>query len=138
MTQLHRGPRGRLYINQLLIGITDNRHVILESTFPGTPLSQQPPQQILVQKWQGGLSRRGPDEYRGRPLTPRTLMPYKVNEPRRHKILRARDRIENWAEYDAALRGQPDGLGHARGDRGVGAGGDRAAGTAAGPRGPRH
>jgi hypothetical protein len=29
--------------------------------------------------------------------------------------------IENWAEYDAALR-QPDGLGDARGDRGVGAG----------------
>src|SRR3954447_24683544 len=30
-------------------------------------------------------------------------MPYKTNEPRRHKIPRARCRIENWAEYDAAL-----------------------------------
>ena len=31
-------------------------------------------------------------------------MPYKANEPRRHKIPKARYRIENWAEYDAALR----------------------------------
>src|SRR3954447_6229310 len=31
-------------------------------------------------------------------------MPYKANEPRRHKIPRARYKIENWAEYDAALR----------------------------------
>jgi hypothetical protein len=31
-------------------------------------------------------------------------MPYKANEPRRHKISKARYRIENWAEYDAALR----------------------------------
>jgi hypothetical protein len=30
-------------------------------------------------------------------------MPYKVNEPRRHKIPRARYRVENWVEYDAAL-----------------------------------
>ena len=58
----------------------------------------------LVQKWSRGLSRRRPDEYRGRPLTPRALMPYKANEPRRHKIPKARYKIENWAEYDAALR----------------------------------
>jgi hypothetical protein len=31
-------------------------------------------------------------------------MPYKVNEPRRHKISKARYKIESWAEYDAALR----------------------------------
>ncbi|GLR79123.1 hypothetical protein GCM10007856_17970 [Azospirillum oryzae] len=31
-------------------------------------------------------------------------MPYKVNEPRRHKIPRARYRVENWSAYDAALR----------------------------------
>ena len=31
-------------------------------------------------------------------------MPYKANEPRRHKIPKARYKIENWAEYDAALR----------------------------------
>src|SRR4051794_8300121 len=85
-------------------------------------------------------------------------MPYKANEPRRHKIPRARYRIENWAEYDAApaLSGaklrltpsaqallarearQSDGLGDARGDRGLGAGGDRGAGPAAGLLGRRH
>ena len=31
-------------------------------------------------------------------------MPYKANEPRRHKIPKARYKIENWTEYDAALR----------------------------------
>jgi Transposase DDE domain len=31
-------------------------------------------------------------------------MPYKHNEPRRHKIPKARYRVENWREYDAALR----------------------------------
>ena len=31
-------------------------------------------------------------------------MPYKANEPRRHKIPKAWYKIENWAEYDAALR----------------------------------
>jgi hypothetical protein len=31
-------------------------------------------------------------------------MPYKANEPRRHKIPKARYKIENWAEYDAVLR----------------------------------
>ena len=31
-------------------------------------------------------------------------MPYKANEARRHKIPKARYKIENWAAYDAALR----------------------------------
>ena len=31
-------------------------------------------------------------------------MPYKANEPRRHKIPKARYKIENWTEYDTALR----------------------------------
>jgi hypothetical protein len=31
-------------------------------------------------------------------------MPYKANEPRRHRIPKARYKIGNWAEYDAALR----------------------------------
>src|SRR4051812_3290763 len=31
-------------------------------------------------------------------------MPYKANEPRRHKIPKARYKVANWAEYDAALR----------------------------------
>ena len=32
------------------------------------------------------------------------LMPYKHNAPRRHKIAKARYRVANWREYDAALR----------------------------------
>lgn len=35
-------------------------------------------------------------------------MPYKYNEPRRHKIARARDRIQNWPEYDRALQRRGD------------------------------
>src|ERR687894_2614839 len=31
-------------------------------------------------------------------------MPYKANEPRRHKIPRARYRVTNWLEYDGALQ----------------------------------
>src|SRR3954465_12392299 len=31
-------------------------------------------------------------------------MPYNANEPRRHRIPKARYKIGNWAEYDAALR----------------------------------
>src|ERR687893_533095 len=31
-------------------------------------------------------------------------MPYRANEPRRHKIPRARYRVSNWPEYDGALR----------------------------------
>jgi hypothetical protein len=31
-------------------------------------------------------------------------MPHKANEPRRHKIPKARYKIDNWAEYDAALQ----------------------------------
>jgi len=31
-------------------------------------------------------------------------MPYKANEPRRHKIPRARYRVANWPEYDRALQ----------------------------------
>src|ERR687893_71806 len=31
-------------------------------------------------------------------------MPYRANEPRRHKIPRARHRVTNWPEYDGALR----------------------------------
>ena len=35
-------------------------------------------------------------------------MRYKANEPRRHKIPKARYRVENWAAYDAALRRRGD------------------------------
>ena len=31
-------------------------------------------------------------------------MPYKLNEPRRHKIPRARYRVQNWPAYDRALQ----------------------------------
>src|SRR5689334_25173485 len=41
-------------------------------------------------------SRRDPPSF-GRP------MPYKFNESRRHKIPKARYRVTNWPEYDAAL-----------------------------------
>jgi hypothetical protein len=30
-------------------------------------------------------------------------MPYRANEPRRHRIPKVRYKIDNWAEYDAAL-----------------------------------
>ena len=35
-------------------------------------------------------------------------MPYKYNEPRRHRIPRARYRIQNWPEYDRALQRRGD------------------------------
>jgi hypothetical protein len=35
-------------------------------------------------------------------------MPYKVNEERRHKIPKARYRVQNWRAYDAALRRRGD------------------------------
>ncbi len=35
-------------------------------------------------------------------------MPYKANEPRRHKIPKARYRVENWSAYDAAMRRRGD------------------------------
>ncbi len=31
-------------------------------------------------------------------------MPYKANEPRRHKIPQARYQVTNWPEYDRALQ----------------------------------
>ena len=31
-------------------------------------------------------------------------MPYKHNEPRRHKIPKAKYKVENWREYNQALR----------------------------------
>ena len=35
-------------------------------------------------------------------------MPYKFNEPHRHKIPRARYRVQNWPEYDRALQRRGD------------------------------
>ena len=66
-------------------------------------------------------------------------MPYKHNEPRRHKIPKARYRVENWREYEVAARPrQPDGVGDARCDRGVASGEDRPSGAVSSLFGPRH
>ena len=35
---------------------------------------------------------------------PRAFMPYKYNEPRRHRIPKARYKVSNWREYDEALQ----------------------------------
>ena len=35
-------------------------------------------------------------------------MPYRFNEPRRHKIPRAHYRVQNWPEYDRALQRRGD------------------------------
>jgi Transposase DDE domain len=35
-------------------------------------------------------------------------MPYKINQDRRHKIPKARYRVKNWRDYDAALRRRGD------------------------------
>jgi hypothetical protein len=35
-------------------------------------------------------------------------MPYKVNEKHRHRIPKARYRVQNWRDYDAALRRRGD------------------------------
>ncbi len=35
-------------------------------------------------------------------------MPYKFNEPRRHKIPKARYKLDNWPEYGAPLRQRGD------------------------------
>ena len=66
-------------------------------------------------------------------------MPYKHNERRRHRILKARYRVGNWrgVRCRAARPRQPDGVGDARGDRGVASGQDRPAGAVGPLFGPR-
>src|SRR3954451_6053203 len=63
----------------------------------------------LVQKcrsraWGGAAAERygATPSFAGRP------MPYKFNEPRRHKIPGARYRVQNWPEYDRALQRRGD------------------------------
>ena len=53
----------------------------------------------LVHK--SGLSRRLEWVYRGSPAA-ETRMPYKHNEPRRHKIPKAKYKVANRREYDRA------------------------------------
>src|SRR5512134_1023700 len=71
-------------------------------------------------RWRWCTNRPGPDRGGGRADRRDGLrvqrrsacsgasMPHKVNDPRRHKIPKARYRIENWPAYDAALRDRGD------------------------------
>src|SRR4051794_18920659 len=48
---------------------------------------------------------RWPVGYRSAPVRcSESPLPYKANQPRRHRIPKARYKVANWAEYDAALR----------------------------------
>src|SRR3954447_8311961 len=63
----------------------------------------------LVQKcrsraWGGAAAER----YGATPSSAGRPMPYKFNEPRRHKIPRARYRVQNWPEYDRTLQRRGD------------------------------
>src|SRR4051794_25551746 len=60
-----------------------------------------------------GLSGAAVERYGATPPSAGRPMPYRFNEPRRHKIPRARYRVQNWPEYDRALqrRGDLPGLG---------------------------
>src|SRR3954447_10579268 len=73
----------------------------------------RPPQELsrwaLVQKcrfraWGGAAAER----YGATPSSAGRPMPYKFNEPRRHKIPRARYRVQNWPEYDRTLQRRGD------------------------------
>src|SRR4051794_41949198 len=51
-----------------------------------------------------GLSGAAAERYGATPSSAGGPMPYRFNEPRRHKIPRARYRVQNWPEYDRALQ----------------------------------
>src|SRR4051794_41666652 len=51
-----------------------------------------------------GLSGAVAERYGATPPSAGCPMPYRFNEPRRHKIPRARYRVQNWPEYDRALQ----------------------------------
>src|SRR5919202_3254281 len=51
-----------------------------------------------------GLGGAAVERYGATPSSAGRPMPYKFNEPRRHKIPRARYRVQNWPEYDRALQ----------------------------------
>ena len=56
-------------------------------------------------KLAAAVALRRPVGYRGVPIRcSESPMPYKANESRRHKIAKARYKVANWAEYDAARR----------------------------------
>src|SRR4051794_10925109 len=58
----------------------------------------------LVQNCHPGLGQRRGGAYRATPSFSGCPMPYKANEPRRHKIPRARYKVRNWPAYDRALQ----------------------------------
>src|SRR5215217_2539742 len=55
-----------------------------------------------------GLGGVAAERYGATPSSTGRPMPYKFNEPRRHKIPRARYRVQNWPEYDRALQRRGD------------------------------
>src|SRR3954451_21343001 len=55
-----------------------------------------------------GLSGAAAERYGATPSSAGCPMPYRFNEPRRHKIPRARYRVQNWPEYDRALQRRGD------------------------------
>src|SRR4051812_48370863 len=55
-----------------------------------------------------GLSGAAAERYGATPSSAGGPMPYRFNEPRRHKIPRARYRVQNWPEYDRALQRRGD------------------------------
>src|SRR3954464_8693051 len=55
-----------------------------------------------------GLSGAAAERYGATPSSAGHPMPYKFNEPRRHKIPRARYRVQNWPEYDTDLQRRGD------------------------------
>src|SRR6476619_6128541 len=55
-----------------------------------------------------GLGGAAAERYGATPSSAGCPMPYRFNEPRRHKIPRARYRVQNWSEYDRALQRRGD------------------------------
>src|SRR3954468_9412496 len=55
-----------------------------------------------------GLSGAAAERYGATPSSAGGPMPYRFNEPHRHKIPRARYRVQNWPEYDRALQRRGD------------------------------
>src|SRR3954447_12308824 len=55
-----------------------------------------------------GLGGAAAERYGATPSSAGCPMPYRFNEPRRHKIPRARYRVQNWPEYDRALQRRGD------------------------------
>src|SRR3954471_12782682 len=55
-----------------------------------------------------GLGGAVAGRYGATPSSAGCPMPYKFNEPHRHKIPRARYRVQNWPEYDRPLQRRED------------------------------